>query len=326
MVVTITHRGYIKRVPLASYEKQRRGGKGKTAVTTYEDDFIENFFTCNTHDTLLFVTDRGQLHWLKVYRIPEGSRTAKGKAVVNLVNLQQDEKIQSINPTTDFSEDKSLVFFTKKGVVKRTNLSEFSNIRSNGVKAINLDDDDSIITAKIANQDIKYLFIMTKMSQCIKFEIDKTRDQGRNTRGVRGIKFKHENDEVIDANIIRDDEQEILVVAEKGIGKRTDAGEYRLTNRGGSGVIAMKMTAKTGKYVVGCLMVDESMDMMALTKAGKMIRVDMQTISKSSRNTSGVYIVKGDEVASVSRCPKQPNEDDESDEENSPLNETKEVE
>ena len=313
MVVTITHRGYIKRVPLASYEKQRRGGKGKTAVTTYEDDFIENFFTCNTHDTLLFVTDRGQLHWLKVYRIPEGSRTAKGKAVVNLVNLQQDEKIQSIIPTTDFSETKSLVFFTKNGVVKRTKLSEFSNIRSNGVKAIVLDEDDSLITAKIADQEIQYLFIMTKMSQCIKFEISKTRDQGRSTRGVRGIKFKHDEDEVIDANIIRDDEQEILVVAEKGIGKRTDAGEYRLTNRGGSGVIAMKMTAKTGKYVVGCLMVDEEMDMMALTKAGKMIRVDMQTISKSSRNTSGVYIVKGDEVASVSRCPKQPKEDEEDD-------------
>ena len=311
MVVTITHRGYIKRVPLASYEKQRRGGKGKTAVTTYEDDFIESFFTCNTHDTLLFVTDRGQLHWLKVYRIPEGSRTAKGKAVVNLVNLQPDEQIQSIIPTTDFSENKSLVFFTKRGVVKRTNLSEFSNIRSNGVKAIVLDEDDSLITAKIADQEIEYLFIMTKMSQCIKFEISKTRDQGRSTRGVRGIKFKHDEDEVVDANIIANDEQEILVVAEKGIGKRTDAGEYRLTNRGGSGVIAMKMSAKTGKYVVGCLMVDEGMDMMALTKAGKMIRVDMQTISKSSRNTSGVYIVKGDEVASVSRCPKQPIEDEE---------------
>ncbi|MCF6339400.1 MAG: DNA gyrase subunit A [Sulfurimonas sp.] len=311
MVVTITHRGYIKRVPLASYEKQKRGGKGKTAVTTYEDDFIERFFTCNTHDTLLFVTDRGQLHWLKVYRIPEGSRIAKGKAVVNLLNLVAGEQIQSINPTTDFSEDKSLVFFTKKGVVKRTNLSEFSNIRSNGVKAINLDDDDSIITAKIADKSIKYLFIVTKLSQCIKFEIEKTRDQGRNTRGVRGIKFKHESDEVVDANIIADDNQEILVVSEKGIGKRTDAGEYRLTNRGGSGVIAMKMTSKTGKNVVGCLMVDETMDMMALTKAGKMIRVDMQTISKSSRNTSGVYIVKGDEVANVSRCPKQPVEDDE---------------
>jgi DNA gyrase subunit A len=313
MVVTITHRGYIKRVPLAQYEKQKRGGKGKTAVTTYEDDFIERFFTCNTHDTLLFVTDRGQLHWLKVYKIPEGSRTAKGKAVVNLLNLVADEQIQSINPTTDFSEEKSLVFFTKKGIVKRTNLSEFSNIRSNGVKAISLDDDDSIITAKIADQSIKYLFIVTKLAQCIKFDINKTRDQGRNTRGVRGIKFKHADDEVVDANIISSDEEEILIVSEKGIGKRTEAGEYRLTNRGGSGVIAMKITAKTGKYVVGCLMVDERMDMMALTKAGKMIRVDMQTISKSSRNTSGVYIVKGDDVASVSRCPKQPIEEEDDD-------------
>lgn len=311
MVVTITHRGYIKRVPLASYEKQKRGGKGKTAVTTYEDDFIERFFTCNTHDTLLFVTDRGQLHWLKVYRIPEGSRIAKGKAVVNLLNLVADEKIRSIIPTTDFSDEKSLVFFTQNGIVKRTNLSEYSNIRSNGVRAIILDDDDALITAKIADQDIKYLFIVTKQAQCIKFEIEKTRDQGRSTRGVRGIKFKHEGDEVVDANIIKDDAQEILVVSEKGIGKRTDAGEYRLTNRGGSGVIAMKMTSKTGKYVVGVLMVDETMDMMALTKAGKMIRVDMQTISKSSRNTSGVYIVKGDDVASISRCIKE--EEDEED-------------
>ncbi len=319
MVVTITHRGYIKRVPLASYEKQKRGGKGKTAVTTYEDDFIENFFTCNTHDTLLFVTDRGQLHWLKVYRIPEGSRTAKGKAVVNLINLVADEKIQSIIPTTDFSEEKGLVFFTKNGVVKRTNLSEFSNIRSNGVRAIVLDDDDELITAKIADQNIRYLFIVTKFAQCIKFEIEKTREQGRSTRGVRGIKFKHEGDEVVDANIIADDDQEILVVSEKGIGKRTEAGEYRLTNRGGSGVIAMKMTSKTGKNVVGVLMVDETMDMMALTKAGKMIRVDMQSISKSSRNTSGVYIVKGDEVASISRCPKEEKDEDEESEESGTL-------
>ena len=311
MVVTITHRGYVKRVPLANYEKQKRGGKGKTAVTTYEDDFIESFFTCNTHDTLLFVTDRGQLHWLKVYKIPEGSRTAKGKAVVNLVNLMPDEQIQSIIPTSDFSDERSLVFFTKNGIVKRTNLSEFSNIRSNGVRAIVLDEDDALITAKIAEQETRYLFIVTKLAQCIKFEIEKTREQGRSTRGVRGIKFKHEGDVVVDANIITDDHQEILIVAEKGIGKRTDAGEYRLTNRGGSGVIAMKMTAKTGKNIVGCLMVNEKMDMMALTKAGKMIRVDMQSISKSSRNTSGVYIVKGDEVASISRCPKK--EDDEND-------------
>lgn len=310
MVVTITHRGYIKRVPLAQYEKQRRGGKGKIALTTYEDDFIERFFTCNTHDTLLFVTDRGQLHWLKVYKIPEASRTAKGKAVVNLLNLVADEKIQSIIPTTDFDDKKSLIFFTKNGTVKRTNLSEFSNIRSNGVKAILLAEDDSLITARIADETIKYLFIVTKLAQCIKFEIDKIREQGRNTMGVRGIKFKLDNDEVVDANIITDDTQEILMVSEKGLGKRTTAEEYRLTNRGGSGVIAMKMTPKTGKYVVGCLMVDESMDMMALTKEGKMIRVDMQSISKSSRNTSGVFIVKGDDVVSISRCPKQEEDED----------------
>ncbi|MEA3373137.1 MAG: DNA gyrase subunit A [Campylobacterota bacterium] len=315
MVVTITHRGYIKRVPLASYEKQRRGGKGKTAVTTYEDDFIERFYTCNTHDTLMFVTDRGQLHWLKVYRIPEGSRTAKGKAVVNLINLQADEKIQSIIPTTDFSEEKSLAFFTKYGIVKRTNLSDFSNIRSNGVRAIVLDDNDSLITAHITNQETKYLFIVTKFAQCIKFDINKTREQGRTTRGVRGIKFKKDGDCVVDANVIKNDEQEILTVCEKGIGKRTTAEEYRLTNRAGSGVIAIKLNAKTGTTVVGCVMVDESMDLMALTKAGKMIRVDMQSISKSSRNTSGVYIVKGDDVAGISRCPKTEQDENESDEE-----------
>jgi len=305
MVVTITHRGYIKRVPLALYEKQRRGGKGKTAVTTYDDDFIESFFTCNTHDTLMFVTDRGQLHWLKVYRIPEASRTAKGKAVVNLINLQAEEKIRSIIPTTDFSEEKSLAFFTQNGIVKRTNLSEFSNVRSNGVRAIVLDDDDALITAHIATSETKYLFIVTQKAQCIKFEIEKTREQGRSTRGVRGIKFKIADDKVVDANIIDNDEQEILMVSEKGIGKRTTAGEYRLTNRAGSGVIAMKLNQKTGTNVVGCLMVDEGMDMMALTKEGKMIRVDMQSVSKSSRNTSGVYIVKGDDVVSISRCPKK---------------------
>ena len=317
MVVTITHRGYIKRVPLAQYEKQRRGGKGKTAVTTYDDDFIKNFFTCMTHDTLMFITDRGQLHWLKVYRIPEGSRTAKGKAVVNLINLLPDEKIRSILPTTDFSDEKSLVFYTQNGIVKRTKLSEFSNIRSNGVRAIVLDDDDALVTAKIATPETKYLFILTQKAQCIKFEIDKTRDQGRSTRGVRGIKFKYPDDIVVDANIINNDEDEILTVSEKGIGKRTTASEYRLTNRAGSGVIAMKLNQKTGASVVGCVMVDENMDMMALTKEGKMIRVDMQTISKSSRNTSGVYIVKGDDVVNIARCPKIEKESDDDDDDES---------
>ncbi len=314
MVVTISHRGYIKRVPLAAYEKQRRGGKGKVAATTYEDDFIEKFYTCNTHDTLMFVTDRGQLHWLKVYRIPEGSRTAKGKAVVNLINLETDEKIRSIIPTTDFDEEKSLAFFTRNGIVKRTNLSEFCNVRSTGVRAIVLDDDDTLVTAHITTVETKWLFMVTKKAQCVKFEIEKTREQGRSTRGVTGIKFKYEGDEVVDANIIKSDDEEILMVSEKGIGKRTTAEEYRLTNRAGTGVIAMKLNNKTGQNVIGCVMVDENMDLMALTKEGKMIRVDMQSISKSSRNTSGVYIVKGDDVASISRCPKT-EEDEEGSEE-----------
>jgi len=307
MVVTITHRGYIKRVPLKSYEKQKRGGKGKTALTTYDDDFIENFFVSNTHDTLMFVTDKGQLYWLKVYRIPEGSRTAKGKAVVNLIQLRADEKIMEIIPTTDFSIDKSLAFFTRNGIVKRTNLAEFKNIRSVGVRAITLDDDDALVTAKIATKDVQNLFIVTKKGMCIRFNVDDTRELGRTARGVAGIRFKEEGDEVVGATVILNDEEELLTVSEKGIGKRTTAAEYRLQKRGGKGVIAMKLTAKT-KDLVGVAIVDENKDLMALGSSGKMIRVDMQTIRKAGRNTSGVKVVSvsGDDiVASIARCPKK---------------------
>lgn len=339
MVVTITHRGYIKRVPSKSYEKQKRGGKGKLAVTTYDDDFIESFFTCMSHDTLMFVTDLGQLYWLKVYKIPEGSRTAKGKAVVNLLQLQSDEKIRAIIPTTDFEQTKSLVFFTKNGVVKRTNLKEFKNIRTIGVRAINLDENDELVTALIADEpnfdgditDIDetviednenfmtpatdeeenkfcgiMIFVVTKKGMCIKFALNKVRQIGRVSRGVTGIRFKESGDEVVGAVVIQSDSQEILSVSQKGIGKRTTADEYRLQSRGGKGVICMKLTAKT-KDLVGVVMVDEEMDLMALTSSGKMIRVDMQTIRKAGRNTSGVIVVnvERDEVVSIARCPKE---------------------
>lgn len=310
MVVTITHNGYVKRVPIKSYEKQRRGGKGKVAVTTHDDDFIEKFFVSNTHDTLMFVTNMGQLYWLKVYKIPEGSRTAKGKAVVNLINLRPDEKIMEIIPTPDFDESKSLVFFTRNGIIKRTSLSEFSNIRSNGVRAIVLDDLDEIVTAKIADVDTQYLMIFTSMGQCIRFEIEKTRDQGRSTRGVRGIKFKHDIDFVVDADVVSNEEQELLTVSEKGIGKRTTVSEYRLTNRAGSGVISMKLSPKTGN-VIGEVLVDDTQDLMLLTSIGKMIRVDMQSIRKAGRNTAGVIIVnvdKNDKVVSIAKCPKEDEE------------------
>ena len=310
MVVTITHNGYVKRVPIKSYERQKRGGKGKVAVTTHDDDFIERFFVSNTHDTLMFVKNMGKLYCLKVYKIPEGSRTAKGKAVVNLINLRADEKIMAIIPTPDFDESKSLVFFTRNGVIKRTSLNEFSNIRSNGVRAIVLDDADEIVTAKIADVQTQYIMIFTSLGQCIRFELEKTRDQGRSTRGVRGIKFKIDTDIVVDADVIDNEEQEILTVSEKGIGKRTTIEEYRLTNRAGSGVIAMKLSPKTGN-IVGEVLVDDTQDLMLLTSIGKMIRVDMQTIRKAGRNTSGVIIVnmdKDDKVVSIAKCPKEDEE------------------
>ena len=307
MVVTITHRGYIKRVAVKQYEKQKRGGKGKIAVTTHDDDFIEQFFISTTHDTLMFVTDMGQLYWLKVYRIPEGSRTAKGKAVVNLINLRPDEKIMSIIPTTDFHEDKGLIFFTRNGIVKRTNLKEYSNIRVNGIRAINLDEDDSIVTAQIVMPDTKWLFITTKKGQCIRFKVEDAREIGRVARGVTGIKFKIDNDFVCGATTIADENSELLMLSEKGIGKRTTASEYREQSRAGKGVISMKLTPKTGD-VVGVVMVEEDKDMMCLTSIGKMIRVDMQTIRKAGRNTSGVKVVnaeKKDIVVSMAKCPKE---------------------
>ena len=307
MVVTITHRGYIKRVPLKQYEKQNRGGKGKTALTTYEDDFIENFFVSNTHDTLMFVTNFGQLYWLKVYKIPEGSRTAKGKAVVNLINLQADEKIRAIIPTTDFDESKSMAFFTKNGIVKRTKLNEFKNIRSVGVRAITLDESDELVDAKIVLPEDKYLFIVTQKGMCIRFLITDAREIGRTARGVTAIRFKEEGDKVVGAIVIRNEEEEILTVSEKGIGKRTTASEYREQKRGGKGVIAMKLTPKT-KDLVGVVLVDEDKDLMALTSTGKMVRVDMQSIRKAGRNTSGVIVVRveGDDiVSSIARCPKE---------------------
>jgi len=312
MVVTITHRGYIKRVPVKLYERQNRGGKGKIAVTTYDDDFIEMFFTSSTHDTLMFVTDRGQLYWLKVYKIPEGSRTAKGKAVVNLINLQKDEKIKAIIPTSDFDDSKSLVFFTKNGIVKRTKLSEYSNIRSNGVRAINLDEDDEIITAEIVAPETKWLFLVTQKGQCIRFKVEDVREIGRVGRGVTGIKFKIENDSVCSATTIKNEEDELLIVSQKGLGKRTTASEYREQARAGKGVIAMKLTPRTGD-IIGTVIVEEDKDLMSLTSVGKMIRVDMQQIRKAGRNTSGVKVVNvegKDGVVSIAKCPKDKPEDE----------------
>lgn len=313
VVVTMSHRGYVKRVLLKTYEKQNRGGKGKISGNTHEDDFIESFFVANTHDTIMFVTNKGQLYWLKVYKIPEAGRTAIGKAVVNLINLSPDEKIMATITTTDFNDDKSLVFFTKNGIVKRTNLKEYSNIRSVGVRAINLDENDELVTAHIVGSSVKELFIATQQGMCIRFGIDELREIGRVSRGVTGIKFKASEDCVIAATTITSDTDKLLTVSEQGIGKQTLAGEYRLQSRAGKGVIVMKLTPKTGKLVSVVNINDENMDLMVLTSSGKMIRVDTEAIREAGRNTSGVKIVNvgNDKVAYANVCPKEPKEDDE---------------
>ena len=316
VVVTMSHRGYVKRVLLKTYEKQHRGGKGKISGNTHEDDFIESFFIANTHDTILFITNKGQLYWLKVYKIPEAGRTAIGKAVVNLINIQPDEKIMATITTKDFNSDKSLVFFTKNGIVKRTNLSEYSNIRSVGVRAINLDENDELVSANIVDSSVKELFIATHKGMCIRFSINDIREISRVARGVTGIRFKEKGDCVIAATTISSDNDKLLTVSEQGIGKQTLAGEYRLQSRGGKGVIVMKLTSKTGDLVSIVNVNDENMDLMVLTTKGKMIRVDTNAIREAGRNTSGVKIVNvgGEKVAFAVTCPKEEREETSEDE------------
>ena len=317
VVVTMSHRGYVKRVLLKTYEKQNRGGKGKISGNTHDDDFIESFFVANTHDTIMFVTNKGQLYWLKVYKIPEAGRTAIGKAVVNLINLQADEKIMATITTTDFNADKSLVFFTKNGIVKRTNLKEYGNIRSVGVRAINLDENDELVTAHIIDSNVKELFIATYKGMCIRFSVNELREIGRVSRGVSGIKFKASEDYVIAATTITSDTDKLLTVSERGIGKQTLAGEYRLQSRAGKGVIVQKLTPKTGNLVSVVNINDENADLMVLTSSGQMIRVDTEAIREAGRNTSGVKIVNvgNDKVAYANVCPKEQQEDEANNEE-----------
>lgn len=310
VVVTISHRGYVKRTPTKAYEKQNRGGKGKVSGSTHDDDFIESFFVANAHDTIMFITNKGQLFWLKVYKIPEAARTSIGKAIVNMISLQPDEKIMTNITTKDFSEDKSLVFFTKNGVIKRTNLSEYRHTRSAGVRAILLDPEDELVTAQVMDARASGFFIATKFGKAIRFDASSIREMGRNTRGVRGIALKN-NDAVIGAVIAQSDGDKILTISEQGIGKQTEISEYRVQNRGGSGLIAMRLTPKTGNLISVLSVNDDAMDVMVLTTSGKMIRVDILAIKRASRNTMGVKIVNvaGEKVAFACTCPKEDAQD-----------------
>nr|BET70098.1 DNA topoisomerase (ATP-hydrolyzing) subunit A [Helicobacter pylori] len=305
MVVSMSYKGYVKRVDLKAYERQNRGGKGKLSGNTYEDDFIENFFVANTHDILLFITNKGQLYHLKVYKIPEASRIAMGKAVVNLISLAPDEKIMATLSTKDFSDERSLAFFTKKGVVKRTNLSEFGSNRSCGIRAIVLDEGDELVSAKVVDKNAKHLLIASHLGIFIKFPLEDVREMGRNARGVIGIRL-NENDFVVGAVVISDDGNKLLSVSENGLGKQTLAEAYREQSRGGKGVIGMKLTQKTGNLVGVISVDDENLDLMILTASAKMIRVSIKDIRETGRNASGVKLINtADKVMYVNSCPKE---------------------
>ncbi|WRC69352.1 DNA topoisomerase (ATP-hydrolyzing) subunit A [Helicobacter pylori] len=307
MVVSMSYKGYVKRVDLKAYERQNRGGKGKLSGNTYEDDFIENFFVANTHDILLFITNKGQLYHLKVYKIPEASRIAMGKAIVNLISLAPDEKIMATLSTKDFSDERSLAFFTKNGVVKRTNLSEFGSNRSySGIRAIVLDEDDELVSAKIVDKNAKHLLIASYLGIFIKFPLEDVREIGRTTRGVIGIRL-NENDFVVGAVVINDDSNKLLSVSENGLGKQTLAEAYREQSRGGKGIIGMKLTQKTGNLVSVISVDDENLDLMILTASAKMIRVSIKDIKETiRRNTSGVKLIDtADKVVYANSCPKE---------------------
>ena len=289
-VITITHAGYVKRINLDVYKQQKRGGKGIKATETKEEDFVENLFTANTHDYVLFFTNTGKVHWLKVYQIPEAKRYAKGTAIVNLLQLEKNEKITATIPIKEFKKEQNLLMATKNGIVKKTNLEEFSHPRKGGIKAIGLNEGDELIKVLLTD-GTKQIILATANGNAVKFKETDVREMGRTAAGVRGIKLK-ENDKVIGA-IIAENDKTLLTVTEKGYGKRTPTTDYRLISRGGTGVKNIKITEKNGK-VAGIASVTDHDEIMLITQKGILIRVPTKDISVIGRATQGVRIMKLD--------------------------------
>lgn len=287
MVVTISHSGYIKRNPIHLYRAQRRGGKGVKGMEIKEDDFVEELFIAKTHDYLLFFTNTGQVHWLKVYEIPQAGRTAKGRAIVNVLRLQKDEKVEVVLPVKDFEGEKYLVMITQKGLVKKTELKAFSNPRVGGIKAITLNDDDALINVKETDGK-KNVLISTKMGLSIHFEEKQVRSMGRQASGVKGINLS-KKDEVVSAEVVVEGSV-LLSVTERGYGKRTPIEQYRLQTRGGKGMINIRTSERNGN-VVGVKQVDENDNLMLITSDGTIIRTRVSEIRQVSRATQGVRII-----------------------------------
>ena len=309
MVITVSHAGYIKRLPVSAYRRQRRGGKGVISAHTKEDDWVEHLFIASTHDYVMFFTQQGQCYWLKVHEIPQAARAARGKPILSCIAMKPDERLASLVPVREFSEDQYLLFATKEGVVKKTRLSEFGNPRSVGIRAINIEKGDELIDVQVTDgrNDI---VLATCHGMSIRFHEKDVRDMGRTATGVKGIELD-KKDQVIDMVVVRR-KSTLLTVTEKGMGKRSELDEYRVQHRGGRGIITLKRADKTGDIVALKEVLPDD-ELMMITKKGIMIRVPVEGIRISGRNTQGVKIMNltpGDLVVDVARVVKEDEADD----------------
>jgi len=315
VIITLTNRGYVKRMELSKYRAQRRGGKGVSSQNTVEDDYLESIESATTLDTLMIFTNQGRVFNLKVYEIPESSRQARGKLIANIIKLREDEKIRSVIVTRDFEPKAEIIFITKGGLVKMTSLADFRNINSSGLKAIKLKENDDIIyVGLIEDKAREQVLIATKLGYAIRFKCDENvRSTGRDTMGVRGINIR-EGDEVVSALLIKEENTFVLTVTEHGYGKRTRIDEYPLQARSGKGVINIKCSEKTGN-VVTVLAVTGKEQIMAISSNGVVIRVGVETISLFGRSTQGVRVMRVTEDEKLVSVTIVRSEDDEDEEE-----------
>jgi len=299
-VIALTHLGYIKRMPIDTYKSQRRGGKGITGMTTKEGDFVKQIFTASTHDTILFFSNKGKLYRLRGYEIPEAGRTAKGTAIVNLLSLDNGEKISAVIPINNFAEGKYLLMATKNGLIKKTALTEYNSARKTGLQAITLKEDDELITVKLTDGEDNVVLV-TAGGMCITFDEKDVRPMGRTAQGVIGIKLSEDDNVIGMESVIGGSNTTLLTITENGFGKRTELDEYRIQNRGGRGVITYKITPKTGK-IVGVKLATSQEDVMLITDKGTIIRLNVDEVSVLGRATQGVTLMRtndGGKVVSI---------------------------
>jgi DNA gyrase subunit A len=314
VVITISHAGYIKRTPLAEYKTQNRGGVGQKASTTRNEDFLEHLFVGTNHQYMLFFTQKGRCFWLRVFEIPEGSKTSKGRAIQNLINIEQDDKVMAFICTQDLKDEEYInshyvIMATKKGQVKKTSLEQYSRPRSNGINAITIKDGDVLLEAKLTTGQSQVV-IAIKSGKAIRFEENKTRPMGRNASGVRGIRLANNQDEVIGMVSVNDMDSDILVVSENGYGKRSKLEDYRMTNRGGKGVKTISITEKTGS-LVSIKNVSDSDDLMIINRSGIAIRMEVESLRVMGRATQGVRLINlrdDDTIAAVAKVLKDDEE------------------